>query len=368
MPRRVFYGLAQWKAHRSPVRQGGADQHAADGRPDGRCTSASATGATPAHLSSGIARIDANGHATWITARGRRGQPDRHRRGHELCPGPVARGRTVYIIVTTKAGGILVGLNAATLRPRFHVTLKDPVNGKPAVISQLGPPPRWSARWGRVLRRLGNPLSSHDIRGWLPHYNSNLTREKIPGSFGGTRLCPWCPLSAVPSYHGSSPYLLVSKYDNYIFGRAGKRSQRSCRAGSGVSQKDPLLQGQDHEVQTSILSPDQSPGRPPARYEWCMNSAVVDTADDSVFVNSEDGILYRWDLATIPWRRNPPKPRDARATRRRCSAPTAPSTPSTTATSTPSAASTAWVSDMGLCGASGLRSGYCSSRVASDGP
>jgi len=25
---------------------------------------------------------------------------------------------------------------------------------------------------------------------------------------------------------------------------------------------------------------------------------VVDSADDSVFVNSEEGMLYRWDLAT----------------------------------------------------------------------
>ena len=51
-------------------------------------------------------------------------------------------------------------------------------------------------------------------------------------------------------------------------------------------------------VQT-ILSPVHFPGAPAgARYEWCINSAVVDPADDSVIVNSEDGILYRWDLAS----------------------------------------------------------------------
>jgi hypothetical protein len=51
-------------------------------------------------------------------------------------------------------------------------------------------------------------------------------------------------------------------------------------------------------VQT-ILSPVHVPGAPTgARYEWCINSAVVDPADDSVIVNSEDGTLYRWDLTS----------------------------------------------------------------------
>jgi hypothetical protein len=49
----------------------------------------------------------------------------------------------------------------------------------------------------------------------------------------------------------------------------------------------------------TVLSPVQVPKDPAgARYEWCINSAAVDPADDSVFVNSEAGIMYRWDLAT----------------------------------------------------------------------
>ena len=32
--------------------------------------------------------------------------------------------------------------------------------------------------------------------------------------------------------------------------------------------------------------------------EWCINTAVVDPATDSILAGSEDGKLYRWNLAS----------------------------------------------------------------------
>jgi hypothetical protein len=52
------------------------------------------------------------------------------------------------------------------------------------------------------------------------------------------------------------------------------------------------------EVQT-VLGPTPYPGGSKGQvYEWCVNTAVVDNLSGAVFAGSEDGKLYRWDLAS----------------------------------------------------------------------
>ena len=144
-----------------------------------------------------------------------------------------------------------------------------------------------------------NPNFHHDGRGWLLHFNATLTRTKIPGSFGWDNTVSVLPARAVPGYHGTSRYLLVSKYNNYLdAGPHGDGHNEVAVLDPRASQKDPYANVRTMKAVRTVLSPVHEPGGPArARYEWCINSAAVDTADDSVMANSEDGILYRWDLA-----------------------------------------------------------------------
>jgi hypothetical protein len=299
--RLVFYGAAQWKAHRSVYNKAVRITTPLTAGPNGSIYFGfTVSGATPANLSSGIARIDARGHATWISAAAAAANTTITGVAINCAPALSPNGRTVYITVTSPTLGILVGLNATTLQPRFQTVLKDPVSGQPAVISTSSSASPVVGPDGDVYYGvLENPFPSHDDRGWLLHFNATLAQTKIPGSFGWDNTPSVVPARAVPRYHGSSPYLLVSKYNNYLgIGPHGDGRNKVAVLDPRSSQQDPYANVQVMKAVQTILSPVHPPRTPAgARYEWCINSAAVDLADDSVIVNSEAGILYRWDLA-----------------------------------------------------------------------
>jgi hypothetical protein len=317
--RRVFYGTAQWRAHRSAYDKAVQISTPLTAGPDGSVYFGfTVTGAPPAHLSSGIARIDAHGHATWIAASAAARNRAVTGVAINCAPALSPNGKTVYITVTSGVGGAhgtLVGLSAATLRPRFLVALTDPVSGKPAQIPNASSASPTVGPDGDVYYGvLENPFPEHDARGWLLHFNATLTRTKTPGSFGWDNTPSVLPARAVPRYHGSSPYLLVSKYNNYLrIGPHGDGHNEVAVLDPRASQQDPYTKVKVMKAVQTILSPVHVPGtRAGARYEWCINSAAVDTADDSVIVNSEDGIVYRWNLARNTLAEkihlNPPRP------------------------------------------------------------
>jgi len=300
--RLVFYGAGQWNAHRSIYDKAVQITTPLTAGPDGSLYFGfTVTGATPAHLSSGIARIDARGHATWITAAAAADNPNMTGVAMNCAPALSPPDTTVYITVTSPTRGMLVGLSATTLEPRFRAALKDPISGHPALISNSSSASPTIGPDGDVYYGvLENPFISHDARGWLLHFNATLTQTKIPGSFGWDNTPSVVPARAVPGYHGTSPYLLVSKYNNYEgVGPHGNGHNQVAVLDTRASQKDPYADTRVMKAVQTILSPVHAPGEPAgARYEWCINSAVVDLADHSVMVNSEDGTLYRWDLVT----------------------------------------------------------------------
>ncbi len=214
----------------------------------------------------------------------------------------------LYIAVSSGPGGgdqgYLVGLDAKTLQPKYKVRLKDPSVGDDADInddSTASPTigPNGDVFFGVLARN----YPYHHARGWLLHFDSTLAVTKIPGSFGWDITPSIVSAAMVPSYKGKSNYLLMTKYNNYagVGITLGDGHNKVAVLDPSASQIDeysatntPVMQ----EVLT-MTGPTQFPGAPSGQvYEWCISSAVVDPTTNSVFANSEDGHLYRWNLKT----------------------------------------------------------------------
>ena len=300
--RSVFFGAAQWRAHPSVYNKAVHVTTPLTAGPDGAVYFGfTVTGRTPAHLSSGIARIGADGHASWIRARAAAGSRAITRVAINCAPALSPDGTTLYLGLTGHRRSMLAGLSATTLRPRFRALLKDPLTGRPAQLLSSSTASPTVGPDGDVFYGIEeNQFGTHDGRGWLLHYNATLTRAGAPGSFGWDNTVSVLPARAVPRYHGTSPYLLVSKYNNYLgLPPDGDGRNRVAVLDPRSSQKDPYSRIRVMKAVQTVLAPVHPPREPRrARYEWCINSAAVDVADDSVIVNSEDGTLYRWDLAS----------------------------------------------------------------------
>jgi hypothetical protein len=133
------------------------------------------------------------------------------------------------------------------------------------------------------------------------HFSSDLSTTKIPGAFGWDDSASIVPASMVPSYTGSSKYLLMTKYNNYA-GEGGNGVNKVAILDPNAEMMDPVTGACVMQEVLTIDGPTPDPqyvsSHPNAVREWCINTAVVDPATDSILVNSEDGTLYRWNLTT----------------------------------------------------------------------
>ncbi len=101
----------------------------------------------------------------------------------------------------------------------------------------------------------------------------------------------------VPSYHGSSSYLLLTKYNNYR-DTGGNGQNYVAITDPNNSMTDPItgISVMNVVIQQIGRTADGPPAG--AVREWCINSAAIDPFTKSAIVNSEDGINYRWDFTT----------------------------------------------------------------------
>lgn len=254
-------------------------------------------GSNPLGITSGLAKISANGTVSFVTASAATGG-NASRVTMNCAPAISNDGTKVYVTMSNgSAQGYLVSLNTDTLSTSASVQLKDPQNpSNNALLWEDGTASPMVAPDGKVyIGVLENPLVSS--RGWMLQFNGDLSASGAPGAFGWDVTPTVVPASMVPSYSGSSSYLLMTKYNNY-FGYGG---------GDGINKLailDPNDTFLDTRTNTIVmkeiltiagLTPD--PVLPRVR-EWCINTAVLDPFSHSILANSEDGKLYRWSLDT----------------------------------------------------------------------
>ena len=211
-------------------------------------------------------------------------------------------GTTAYVALNShhRQRPVLAGFDAQTLTPEFRHGLRDPQTHKPASLFENSSATPTIGPDGDVFYGvLGNPIVKHDERGWLLHFDPHLTKVRTPGSFGWDQSVSVVPAASVPSYQGSSSYLLVSKYNNYALGPHGDGRNELALLDPHAAQKDEYSRVRVMREVSSVLSPRHPPHTPPGeRFEWCVNSVAVDPATGSALANNEDGHLYRWDLDT----------------------------------------------------------------------
>lgn len=264
-----------------------------------------AAGTNPAGLVSGIARVAPDGTGAWVGAAAAAADASIQKPVMNCAPALSLDGGTLYIAVnrgatTATQTGYLLALDSTTLATRARVALIDPNAGTPARLSDDGTSSPVVGPDGRVFYGvLETQFPSHNARGWLLQFDAMLNPVGVPGSFGWDVSPSVIPASMVPSYTGTSTYLLAQKYNNYVGVGTGNGLNRMAVLDPGSSQPDPIVPNVQvmREVLT-ILGPTLDAGSTTARREWCINTMAADPLRKSVLANNEDGVLYRWDLTT----------------------------------------------------------------------
>jgi hypothetical protein len=260
-------------------------------------------GANPANLESGVARISAGGAGTWVSARSAAGGDASITSVPLNCTPALSNDHlTLYFAATTGTlgNGYVVSVDSRTLAPISHILLRDPEFNDPALLPDDGSASPTVGPDGDVYYGVleSGFCCSNDGRGWLLHYDRSLTISKTPGAFGWDTTASIVSVGLVPSYHGTSSYLVLTKYNNYLGrGPGGDGRNRVAVLDPNATMTDPVTGASVmNEVITVLGATPEGP--PPAVREWCINSAAIDPFTRSAIINNEDGVVYRWDFTT----------------------------------------------------------------------
>ena len=300
----IFYGVDLYNAARSVYDQNVIINTPLTSDTDGNVYFGFiVNGANPANLQSGIARVGADGRGSWVAARVVANDQTIAKVATNSAPALSLDNRTLYIAVNTStsagfSSGYLLALDSATLAFRSKIRLTDPNKQTPAWISDNGTASPMVGPDGDVyMGVLEASAPSHNLTGWMLHFDASLAQTKTPGAFGWDNTPSVVPRAMVPAYTGTSNYLLMTKYNNYGGVGTGDGKNRVAILDPNQTQPDAVTGILVMKEIHTLLGPTPDPGYPGGVMEWCINTAAVDPLTRSVLVNSEDGILYRWDLS-----------------------------------------------------------------------
>jgi hypothetical protein len=263
------------------------------------------TGSNSLNLKSGLARIDANGAGSWVAASTAAGDANVTHIVYNNAAALSQDGAKLYVAARREDGtGYLLALDSSSLATLAKVALADPKSLAGAVLPDDGSASPTVGPDGDVyFGVLDNPYNSNNDRGWLLHFRGDLSQPPVavPGAFGWDDTVSIVDASLVASYSGTSPYLLMTKYNNYAGHGTGNGINKIAVLDPNASMVDPIsgINVMQEVLTIAGQTPDpEFPNYPNAVREWCINNAAVDPFTVSILANSEDGQLYRWDLTT----------------------------------------------------------------------
>jgi WD40 repeat protein len=266
-------------------------------------------GTAPAPISStnsGFARIDSSGNGTYVLAGIAAGDSLVYRDCHNLAPALSGDGSTLYVAAkgSFDSYGYLLGLDATNLSTKFRTRLLDPRNTNGAILNDDATSSPMVGPDGDVFMAVRG-IPDNYFRGFLLHFSADLQTRKPPGAFGWDYTAGIVPTNMLPGYSGSSPYLIFSKYNNYA-GGDGNGINKLALLDPGATQLDPHTSATGLVEMRELLTvsgctpdgPNVGSVYPFAVSEWCVNTSAVNPATHSIISLSEDGQIYRWDLAS----------------------------------------------------------------------